>query len=177
MLAGLLSLGLLIVSACSEETWTPPTGPAHRPPPAQREWKDLGEYTVTMTASPSCSLPDYAMTRSYDARLGEIGQDLLATFADQRFIAWAGPAGFSGTKDGETVRFYINGDYFVDGYSFVYLVKPGEELAYTGTATGTMQDARIVARLDGTVLLRSYDDLTVLAQCDASDHRMELVRK
>lgn len=54
----------------------------------------------------------------------------------------------------ESVRFTLNGDYFVDGYSFVYLLAlQGAEIGYTGTATGTMDGEGIVATVDGTVLL------------------------
>jgi hypothetical protein len=130
-----------------------------------------------MTAAPSCSLPDYAMARTYDARLKERGQDLVATFDDPHFVAWDGPAGFAGTRDGEIVRFTLNGDYFVPGYSFVYLVNQDTELAYSGTATGTMSDRGIVATLNGAVLLYGYHNHKEVARCDALDHRAELLRK
>lgn len=175
----LVYLALLAAAACSDEHWRPanPVAPTEPPPPASAVWEDLGAYSVTMTAAPSCSLPDYAMLETYDGRLKGSGQHLVATFDDSRFVAWEGPAGFAGTRDGDTVRFTLNGDYFSPGYSFVYLVQDGTELTYTGTASGTMIGSNIVATLTGTVLLRSYHDLAELARCYATDHRMELVHK
>jgi hypothetical protein len=182
--AALVCLALFIVPACSEQPWTPPNPfePTPPTPPTTRQWTDLGEYTVTMTAAPSCSLPDYAVTRTYDARLKVSDQDLVVTFDDPKFVACAGPSGFAGTRDGDTVRFTINGDYWVSGYSFVYEVSPGTELGYAGTATGTIADSRIVATLNGIVLIRGYDTTNpylndVVATCDATDHRVALVRK
>jgi hypothetical protein len=116
------------------------------------------------------------MTRTYNARLKESGPDLVAEFDDPHFVAW-GPAGFTGTTDGETVRFTLNGDYGKPVYSFVYLVNDSTELGYTGAATGNMGDSVIVATLNGTVVLCSYHDHKEFARCDAPDHRMELARK
>jgi hypothetical protein len=179
MHAALVCLALLIVSACDEHPVNParPTDTQRPPPPPTRIWTDLGEYTVTMSAAASCSLPAYAMTHTYYGRLKESDQDLVATFDDTRFVAWAGPSGVAGTRAEETVRFTMNGDYFVDGYSFVYLIDGGTELAYAGTATGECGDSSIVATLAGTVLLRRYSDHILIAQCDATDHRVELIRK
>ena len=89
----------------------------------------------------------------------------------------AGSSGFAGTRDGNGVRFTLNGDYFVDGYSFVYLALQGAEIGYTGTAAGTMDGEGIVATFDGTVLLYHYSDHQVFGRCEAADHRMEVVRK
>lgn len=183
MHAALVCLALLVVAACSEEARRPesPIGPTETPVTPAPVWNDLGEYAVIMTAAPSCSVPDYAMTHTYNGRLKERGRDLVVTFSSQQFIAEAGSPGFAGTRDGETVRFTINGDYYADGYAFVYQVEPGKDLGYAGTAIGTMADGRIVTTLNGTLLIRAYDLtnpylIDVVARCDATDHRMELVR-
>jgi len=178
MYATVVCLALLIVSACGEPANPAgPTGATMTP-----VWKDLGEYTVTMTAAPSCSLPDDAMTRTYRARLNERGQELEATFDDKQFVGVQGPSGFAGTRDGEAVRFTLNGNYSLPGYSFVYEVSPGRELAYMGRAIGKMSDSGIVATLNGTVWVQGhggdpYSNIDVVAICTAADHRMELVRK
>jgi hypothetical protein len=182
-------LALLVILACSGLACSNPTSPSGTGgsgggPPAGGPvdwwagWNDLGERIVTMIASPSCSLPDYAMKQSYTGHLRERGQELIVTFADPGFIAWAGSSGFAGTRDGSTVRFTLNGDYFVDGYSFVYLLAlQGAEIGYTGTAAGTMDGEGILATFDGTVLLYHYADHQVFDRCNAPDHRIEVVRK
>jgi hypothetical protein len=138
---------------------------------------------MTMAAAPSCSLPDSAMTRTFDARLKESGPDLVAELDEQEHcVSWGWPCGFTGTKDAETVRFTLNGDYpGDDGYAFEYVVN-GEDtaLAYKGSATGRMTDSRITAVFNGAVLLyacRGFCSDSPFARCDASDHRIELVRR
>lgn len=44
---------------------------------------------------------------------------MRVTLGDPEFIAWAGSSAFTGTRDGGTIRFTLNGDYFVDGHSLV----------------------------------------------------------
>lgn len=185
--ATLVSVALLSVTACGGEDWRTPSGPAPTPlttpPPPPAVGKDLGEYRLTMTAAPSCSLADYAMARTYNARLRESGQDLVVELDDQQHcVSWGWPCGFTGTRDAETVRFTFNGDYpGSDGYAFSYEVN-GENmaLAYKGAATGKMGDSSITAMLDGAVLLyacHGFCDDKEFARCDAPYHRMELRRK
>jgi hypothetical protein len=184
MRAALACLTLLIVSACGED-WRPPSAPtatppatSSTPPTTTAAWDDLGEYTVTMRAAPSCSLPDYAMARTYSARLKKSGEHLAVEFDDPEFLSWGWPCGFTGTRDGDTVRFTLNGGYpGPDGYSFSYLVNGEVELAYTGTATGKMGDNGIAATLNGAVILYAYGGTRELARCEAPDHRVEVVRK
>ena len=179
--AALFVAALFLAAACDEPKGSPaaPTQPsASSPAPTPAKvWKDLGEYSVTMTASASCSLPEYAVKQTYDGRLAESGQELVVSFKDKSFVCWAGPAGFQGTKAGDRVSFMLNGDYFVDGYSFVYLIRADTELGYMGIATGSIGENGIAARLNGTVLLYSYYGHKPFALCDAPDHLMELVRK
>jgi hypothetical protein len=150
------------------------------PPGVPATWKDLGEYTMTMTAAPSCSLPDYAMTRAYNARLKEGGQDLVADFDDPNFVCGYWGCGFTGTKDGETVRFTLNSwSPGATQYAFIYLVSPGTELGYIGTASGQMSDRVIATTFSGSVVLYAEGIFPPkeLARCDAPDHHMALVRK
>jgi hypothetical protein len=179
----LVYLALLIVTACGGEEWRTPSGPTPTPPTTSAPsavWKDLGEYTMTMTAAPSCSLPDYAMARTYNARLKERGQDLVADFDDPNFVCGWWGCGFTGTRDGEAVRFTLNSwEPGATEYAFIYLVSPGTELGYIGTATGQMSDRVIATTFNGAVVL--YAEGTYppkeLARCDAPDHHMELLRK
>jgi hypothetical protein len=138
---------------------------------------------MTMTAPASCSLPDYAMARTYSVRLKESGQHLVTELDDQQdCVSWGWPCGFTGTRDAETVRFTFNGNYpGSDGYAFSYEVH-GENtaLAYKGTAIGKMADSSITAVLDGAVLLYACHGFCAdkeFARCEAPDHRMELRRK
>jgi len=184
MRAPLVCLTMIVIAACGEEAWKPPILPNVTPTPTPRVWTNLGMYTVTMTAAPSCSLPDYTVTRTYDGRLLGSDQDLVVLFDpyDARFVAGRGssgfgrPSGFTGTRDGEAVRFTLHDDESTD-YSFVYLAAEGRELAYSGTASGTMSGSGIVATFTGTFELRSGQDHTVSAECHATDHRVELVRR
>jgi len=175
--ATLVCLALLIVPAGSELACNNPV--AHEDvgigaAQSTTGGASSGFYTVTMTAAPSCSLPDHAMTRSYTVLLKQDGQNVEALL--DPYGPFEGNPGFSGTRDGETYRFTLNGDYPcpAEGYSFIHVLN-GTEVGYTGTATGTRSDHRIVASFDGKVLLYDHSDQTVLAICDAHDHRMEMV--
>jgi hypothetical protein len=189
MHAVMVCAALVLAVGCGGQTGRVPSAPTPLPPttptpsPPTPVWKDLGEYTMTMTAAPSCSLPDSAMARTFNARLKESGRDLVAELDDQQHcVSWGWPCGFTGTKDAETVRFTLNGEYpRDDGYAFEYLVN-GEDtaLAYIGTATGKMTDGSISVVLNGAVLLyacRGFCSDRPLAWCDAADHRIELVRR
>lgn len=185
MYAGLVGVALLIVIGCSGQGGRPPTAPTPTsppatptPPPSRAAWKDLGEYSVTMTAAPACSLPDYAMARTYNGRLKESGQDLIAEFDDPNFVCGWWGCGFTGTRDGGTVRFALT-SWSPGGteYAFIYLVNAETELGYIATATGQMADSGLSARFDGAVVLYHSGNHTEFARCDATDHQMELVRK
>lgn len=137
---------------------------------------------MTVTASPSCSLPNYAMVRTYSVRLKEGGEHLAAEFDEEgNCVSWGWPCGFTGTRDAQTVRLTFNTDPRNDGYTFSYLVtEENAELAYEGAATGKMDDSTITAVFDGAVLLYAcsgFCDGWAFARCDAPNHRLELVRK
>ncbi len=167
-------LALLVVSACNEANPFRPSYSTNTTPVRQY----LGEYTVRITAAPSCSLPDYATTRTSTGRLTQSGQDLVVAFDpyDSQYATRVGSPGFTGTREGEKVHFVLNGDSRSSGYSFAYLVND-MEVGYTGTATGTMADNGSVATFNGTVALYRYTDHTLVAACEATDHAFELLRK
>jgi len=169
-------LVLLIVLACG--CGDPLlSGPSPLPPPPPKipdGWTYLGHYSVTITAAPSCSLQDDAMTRTQtDALLRKSGQN-LEFLLDPYGPCEGGQPGFVGTTDGDTVHLTLNGGYGVPGYSFVARVNDTVSVGYTGAATGTMGERGLATSVDGIVLLYHRSDHTVFASCDARDHRIEL---
>jgi hypothetical protein len=168
-----LAIGLL---ACDGST-VPPVGPTPTPTPnPPTAWVTLGYYEVTMSAAPSCALPEYAMKANYgEARIAQIDRNLDVLFDPYGPF---GDMGFKGTIDGQNLRFTLNGtqDPDPDVYSFIAWVD-NVEVAYSGTAAGTMDGKSIVATFDGTVRVFLRSDHTVIATCTASDHRMEMVRR
>ena len=185
MHAVLVCVALLIVTGCGGRAGRPPSAPSPTPapttptpPPTAAVWKDLGEYIMTMTAAASCSLPDYAMARTYNARLKESGQDLVAEFDDPNFVCGWWGCGFTGTRDAATMRFTLT-SWSPGGteYAFIYLVNAETELGYIGTAAGPMADSGVAATFNGAVVLYHSGNHKEFARCDAPDHRMELVRK
>jgi len=170
----LLIVLAIVALACNGRTVTPsrPTPlPTQTPTPATG-WTVLGFYEVTMSAAPSCSLPDYATKANYgEARIAQAGQSLDVIFEPYGPFA---DMGFTGIIDGQTVRFTLNGDRAASGHSFIATVDD-VEVAYSGTAAGTKDARGIVATFDGTVRVSLHSDHTVIATCAASDHRMEMV--
>jgi hypothetical protein len=132
-----------------------------------------GDYKLTVTASPSCTLPPEVRQRRYDARIVEIPHNLFVQLSGADMVVWGGKPGFTGTRHKSVVRFDVT-DTFDDGYNFIERVWPGSDLYYSGTALGDARDATIVAVFSGTLVLRS--GVAVVAECEATDHLFELVR-
>ena len=165
-----LAIGPLACDGPAVTPFVPTPAPTPIPP---TEWTMLGFYEVTMSAGPSCSLPDYATRANYgEARITQFGQSLDVLFNPYSPF---GELGFTGVIDGQNVRFTLNGAQGLPGYSFIALVD-NVEVAYSGTAVGTMDGRSIVGTFNGTVEVRLPSDHTVIATCTASDHRMEMVR-
>jgi hypothetical protein len=138
-----------------------------------------GRYSLTFVASPSCTLPAEGKQRTYGADVGG-GQvsgeswNLDVTLDHAAFVVgWGGDAGFSGTMNGNTVRFVIGDDLFSDYYSFIERIG-NMEMHYWGTATGTVSNGAILTTFDGSVVLRTAT--ATIAECTATDHRLEFVR-
>src|SRR5512139_240989 len=94
-----------------------------------------GVYTLTITASPSCTaLPADVMQRNYVARIARTQDDLVVSVlrADSMEVGK-----FTGTRDGSTVRFTIDG--------FAESLPSDKMLRYVGNATGTIGDRTVVA--------------------------------
>ena len=138
-----------------------------------------GSYTLVFTASASCKLPAEVLRRQYIARIYE-PESLWVELSGADMEAW-GWAGFTGTREGSTVHFDIYDGYSLDlgnDLVFVERLDPGRNLAFSGVATGTIEEEAIVARFDGRVQLRSVSGFppAVFAECRAADHRLEFVR-
>ena len=133
-----------------------------------------GAYSLTFTASPSCALPTEVTRRAYQAYIREDLYGIVVDLAGGEFVDFGGK-GFRGTRDGNTIRFYMDDGSYGD-YNFIEQLDPARMLAYHGTATGTIGDKAIVATFSGNVRVCGANLRIVLAQCEASDHRLEFVR-
>ena len=174
MAARIVSIPLVLVSvlACGPS----PTRPTPPGLPPLSPTNTLGQYTLTMTASPSCSLSPAVMSRVYEATVFERRAGLVEVAVDTEYptACWGClETGFQGTRDGDALQFDIVGEggrwYFAD------LVQDGE-LRYDGTATATMLDNKsITGTFDGRITILGGASFSPLAVCEATDHKMELV--
>ena len=172
---------LLLTLACGTN---PPTGPSPTPLPAPTSTPtptpppaapQTVTHRLTITASPSCTaLPDVARVRTYPAQVQEKSAgDILVWVVNSTdiMVGWANDDGFTGTRDGSTVRFDITDDIFA-AYAMIERIPGLGDMGYAGTATGTIDDnRRIVAAFNGEYRL-GYGRGPVL--CSASDHRIEI---
>jgi Carboxypeptidase regulatory-like domain len=135
-----------------------------------------GSYTLVFTAATSCTLPVEIMRRQYIARIYE-PETLQVELSGADMEAWGG-AGFTGTRDGNTVHFDIYDNYGLDqDFVFIERLDPGHNLAFSGTATGTVEGGAIVAAFNGRVQLRSVTGPTVFSECRAPNHRLEFAKR
>jgi hypothetical protein len=119
------------------------------------------------------------MKRTYvadvvEGRLINRPEDLVVTLSGADMVAW-GETGFTGELQGTTVRFDISDDIWGD-YLFIERIGSTMELWYSGTAIGTMSDKAIITTFSGQLVLRSATGFSTIAECTASDHRLEFVR-
>jgi len=134
------------------------------------------QYRLTFAASPSCSLPADATPRQYTAGLEvETSGQAKVYLRGGVMLAFMGEAGFTGVRDGNTLRFWVNDDD-MGPYAFVEFLPGHRWLSYSGTITGTIEGDRIAATFDGRVRLVQYPAESVVAECTAADHRMEFAR-
>jgi hypothetical protein len=137
-----------------------------------------GVHALTFTASPSCTLPAEVMHRTYGALIepGRAAGQLEVSLNGADFITgFGGDPGFTATVDRDTVRFAISDPTGNEYLTFVERI--GDvNMVYTGTATGTIGDRKIVTTFDGRVLLKTAVGGVTVAECNASDHRLEFVR-
>lgn len=131
-------------------------------------------YRLTVTASPSCALPSDTTPRQYTATVTEDAGRLVVYLGGATLIAFGGDAGFTGTRNGNTVRFDVSGDE-MGFFSFIEFLPGTRWLIYSGTATGTISGNTISATFTGKIRVAVAGEGSV-AECQAADHRMEFVR-
>lgn len=156
-----------------------PAPPAPAPVPAT---DIVGDYQLTFTASPSCSLPAQFMKRTYRANIRAwtnypgVAVDVSGgTF----YQDWA--VGFGGTRNEDTLHFTIVGmgkDSFDDlfNYHLAELVDGTKWLTYDGTAVATIGGNSITGAFDGRISLLDQATRAILAECRTTDHKIDFVR-
>jgi hypothetical protein len=128
-----------------------------------------------MTASPSCTgLPEVVKKRTYPAQVIEKSNGYILVWvvnSTDIMVGWANDDGFTGTRDGNTVRFDITDDVFFAAYAMVERIPGVGDMGYAGTATGTIDsNGRIVATFKGEYRL-AYGGPVL---CEAPDHHIEV---
>lgn len=178
---------LLGAAACGGKD-TLPTQPTPMPragadpaPPAPAT-NTVGDYQLTFTASPSCSLPTQFMIRTYRANIRawtDYPRVAVDVSGGTFFQDWA--VGFDGTRDGDTLHFTIVGmgnDSFDDlfNYHLAELVDGTKWLTYDGTAVATIRGNNVTGAFDGRISLLDQTTRAILAECRATDHKIDFVR-
>lgn len=136
-----------------------------------------GEYTLTVTASTSCSLPPDVERRTYTASLEEWPGGVVTVALSGANLA-QGLDFFSGNRGGNVIDFEIT---FGMGAGMGEIIKT-ELLYFQGTARTTIGDGNISGTFDGVISL--YEEPSQLflpsarkLDCAAADHRIEFVRR
>lgn len=176
---------LLGAVACggSEGNDTPLTQPTPVPRPstgAPVPASDIvGDYRVTFAASASCFLPTEAMKRTYGANVRawvNYPQVAVDVSGGAFLHEWA--VGFGGTRESDTVSFTVVGlqdDLF--GYGLAELIDGAKWLTYDGTAVAHISATTITTgTFDGLIKLRDAKSGATLAECLATDHKIEFLR-
>ncbi len=137
-----------------------------------------GDYVVTFSASPGCTLPAPAARRTWSARLEEgrfinRPEDLVVTLTGGAFIGWANEPGFTGRTDGHSVTFNVTDDMDSD-FAVIERIDGGD-LSFSGTANGVTGASTFATVFNGKVTLR--EGSSTKAECQATDHRLEFARK
>ena len=154
-------------AASTRPSEIPSTGPGEIP-------GLIGVYSLTFTASPSCSLPAYATKLTFakayvlEQTPGSIEVDLSTNYP-----CWGCSPHFTGTRLGDALSFVLVGGDPADG---VVEVIGNEEISYDGTATGTFADKTITGIFNGRIGVVESSSRTTLASCTATDHKMEFVQ-
>ena len=137
-----------------------------------------GEYKMTITASPNCSLPPEVRQRTYVARVAETRPGYFTVTlrgADFSAMALWGHVGFEGRRDGDVMRFVIgNGDG--GDYYFIERIDATRNLIYEGVAGATIGDKTIAGNLNGEIRYFATGDQPWLGDCVAADHRIVFAR-
>ncbi len=139
----------------------------------------VGDYRLTFAASASCSLPSETMKRTYDAnvRAWVNYPEVAVDVSGGAFLhEWA--VGFGGTRDTGTVGFTIVGlqdDPY--GYGLAEVIDGAKWLTYDGSAVARIAGHNITTgTFDGLIKLHDAKSGATLAECRATDHKIEFVR-
>jgi hypothetical protein len=102
-------------------------------------------------------------------------EDLIVTVAGGEFVVWGNEAGFTGTREGDTVRFTLSSDMRLD-HVLVELIDLTKQLYYLGTATANVSETGIDGWFDGSLKLVDRFSGVTHAECVAPDHRIVFTR-
>ncbi len=143
-----------------------------------------GDYSLTVTASASCQLPDEARNRMYSAEIVQQGAGITVTLGGANFAS-SGPGApgnrFTGRVVGNVVNFVLGYDDYYGIYDVVERLAPTTYLTFGGSATEQAGQTTMSASLVGTVAVfetsnwPDYNRKTVAA-CTANDHLLTLTR-
>jgi carboxypeptidase family protein/Big-like domain-containing protein len=141
-----------------------------------------GVYSLTFTASPSCTLPDDAVTRTYTATIDQRGAPLTIFLSDARFLTSGQVTSnqFFGRVLGNVVSFTLL-TYYCPDYVGCVTEKLADTryLSLTGTAKAVATVSGMSAVFAGAVSVTNSPDgreSQPIAACSASDHHLIFTR-
>jgi hypothetical protein len=135
-----------------------------------------GEYTLTITASSSCTLPLEARQRRYTATIEETSREAVTVVLSGADFRWGtgqfpNPLNnrFQGARGASALRFNVFVGERVDDT---------KEISYEGIGETTLAGSTISGAFNGTIWLNAAGNLfDGIADCTAPDHAMEFVRR
>jgi hypothetical protein len=138
-----------------------------------------GGYSLTFTASPSCSLPDDVMKRTYAASIDQRGASLTVVLSGAQFANYGQMPldRFSGRVLGTAVSFNLATDFYYGLADLVEQLANDRFLSFFGTAEATATEAGMSTLFAGVVSLTTQVlGGKPIAVCTASDHRLVFTR-
>ena len=193
-LLGMALMLCVVVTACEDKVVTPTTptetktqvlvttggGSVQVPPPIPATGGTTsieGEYQLTMTASPTCSLPAEVKQRTYTATIAETtpGAVTVSLSGAEFVLTEVNEAGFEGVRNGDTVRFVIDNGYG-PGYWLGEGIDGTKILTFEGVALATIGDKNIEGTFYGEMRYFVPGQRPLLGDCVAADHRISLTR-
>ena len=138
-----------------------------------------GGYSLTFTASPSCSLPDDIMKRTYAASIDQRGGSLTVVLSGAQFANFEGRMlnRFSGRVAGKAVSFNLAEDFYYYGSDLVEQLANDRFLTLAGTAEAIATEAGMSTLFAGVVgVTTQVTRANFTAVCTASDHRLVFTR-
>ena len=181
LIAALLPVAIACGNGDGGNLPTQPTVPAPAAPvppaPGPLASDIAGEYTLTMSASPSCSLPPELERRIYTAKVAETPWGVEVALSGAEFeqgLDW-----FGGARKDKAIDFEV---FFCMGCGMGEVIDRTKLLYYEGRAHVTIGGNIIAGIFDG--VMRLYEDRSQLflpaaktLECAAVDHRIEFVRR